>query len=175
MTVMDVAPTPNASTVDRYSRDTAGVSTTVAPSLASEAAVGITWVQHQGRRPQLALRFPVGLLAPTVQTYVSATVDNLNRMLLTRVTGAGRYEAERVQRALPLLLQLAKRFRNAPRFFPLEDGGLLAKFDLPVGALEVEVDSDDDILVLMETEEGAVSRYDYEAHQDLDRLAARLV
>jgi hypothetical protein len=78
-----------------------------------------------------------------------------------------------VKRALPYLVQLVEKFGLAPRFFPLADGGLLAKFVPASGdTVQVEVDEDDDIVVLVQTSRGRWSGYDHEIGPRLDEVVA---
>lgn len=138
----------------------------------SRPAVQLRWQERQGWRPCVNLQM-VDVPAPD-STVISQAVGNLNEMLATRRTGAGRNEGDRVHAGLPYLIGLAIRFQSAPRYFPLADGGLLARFDLNSGdSVQVEVDADDDVVVLIQDAEGLNSGYAEEMQSKLESIAAR--
>jgi hypothetical protein len=136
--------------------------------------VVMEWSEALEERPRLNLTL-LPDTSPIVQQAILGMIQNFNRMLLARTSGRGREEEARTLRAMPYLLRLVQQFRAAPDFFPLDDGGLLAKFVLPMGDIvRVEVDAEDDIVILTQDADGHYwSGYADRADAQIGQIAER--
>ena len=128
----------------------ATVSNTVKSLPPSSMRVVVHLGIHTGRQIVVGLQMPGLQMTDTTTRRLTRSLTILNRILTAEPSDDFEpTDASIVAKALELLVPLIPHADADPQFFPLADGGLLARWKSDDGSLHIEFDADGDVVVLV--------------------------